>query len=200
MDDAGFLDEVDELLARHDVPGRLLTLEVTEGVVMADPHCAAVLMTALRARGVRLSLDDFGTGYSSLSYLTQLPVDEIKVDKSFVRRMSTRSEDLAVVRSVAELGRGLKLDVVAEGVEDASSWHALTDLGCTHGQGWHLARPMPLEELRTWLAGRPAPVSAGRPGPARTTVTVRSLGLPTLPRRAVTRRGGASGPPAERTA
>ena len=193
MEDEGFLDEVDELLARHDVPGRLLTLEITEGVVMADPHRAAVLMTALRTRGVRLSLDDFGTGYSSLSYLTQLPVDEIKVDKSFIRRMSTRTEDLAVVRSVAELGRGLKLDVVAEGVEEASSWQALTELGCTHGQGWHLARPMSLADLRTWLAGRPTPVSAGRPGPSRTSPPTRGMGLPVLPRRPMTRRG-ATGP------
>ncbi|MCW2621763.1 MAG: putative Diguanylate cyclase/phosphodiesterase [Frankiales bacterium] len=187
LDDDHFVTEVDALLARHGIPGRLLTLEVTEGVVLNDPRRAAVLMTELRSRGIRLSLDDFGTGYSSLSYLTRLPVDEIKVDKSFVARMASRSEDLAVVRSVAELGRGLRLDVVAEGVEDAASWQALTELGCTHGQGWHLARPMALPELRVWLAGRPAPIASSRPGPARTAVPAPTSGLPALPRRVLHR-------------
>jgi diguanylate cyclase (GGDEF)-like protein len=194
LDDEGLVAEVEAALERYGVPGRLLTLEVTEGIVMADPQRAAELMTQLRARGVRLSLDDFGTGYSSLSYLTRLPVDEIKVDKSFVLRMSSRSEDLAVVRSVAELGRGLQLDVVAEGVEDAASWRALTELGCTHGQGWHFARPMTLPDLRVWLDGRPAPVVTGRPGPARGPLPARSTsgGAPGT-RRSPARRGGPGG-------
>ncbi len=152
--DLAFVGEVAALLARHDVPGRLLTLEITEGVVMADPQRAAVLLGQLRALGVRLSLDDFGTGYSSLAYLTRLPVDEIKIDRSFVRRICSRPDDVAVVRSVVELGRGLSLDVVAEGVEDLETWQVLRTLGCTHGQGWYLGRPMPVTELVGWLRDR----------------------------------------------
>ncbi len=152
--DLAFVGEVAALLARHEVPGRLLTLEITEGVVMADPQRAAVLLAELRALGVRLSLDDFGTGYSSLAYLTQLPVDEIKIDRSFVRRICSRPDDVAVVRSVVELGRGLNLDVVAEGVEDLETWQVLRTLGCTHGQGWYLGRPMPARELVGWLQDR----------------------------------------------
>ena len=156
--DADLVDEVRRLLRRYDLPGRALTLEVTESSVMADPARAVDLLAQLRGLGVRLSVDDFGTGYSSLSYLKRLPVQEVKIDKSFVVDLASREQDEAIVRSIVDLGRHLGLDVVAEGIEDEATWQVLAAMGCTLGQGWHLARPMPPSELPAWYAGRqPAP-------------------------------------------
>ena len=118
LHDADLVEEVDRLLRRHGVPAERLTLEVTEGSVMADPTRAVALLHQLRDLGVRLSVDDFGTGYSSLSYLQRLPVQEVKIDRSFVTGLSTESENVAIVRAIVDLGRHLGLEVVAEGVED----------------------------------------------------------------------------------
>ncbi|MCO7218370.1 EAL domain-containing protein [Klenkia sp. PcliD-1-E] len=154
--DPGLVDEVAQLLSHHGVPPVALTLEVTEGSVMADPTRAISLLRELRQLGVRLSVDDFGTGYSSLSYLQRLPIDEVKIDKSFVADMLHRPGDTSIVRAVADLGRNLGLDVVAEGVEDQDTWDALTELGVHLIQGWHLARPMPVDALLSWLDDRAA--------------------------------------------
>ncbi len=154
--DPGLVDEVAQLLRHHEVPPAALTLEVTEGSVMADPTRAISLLRELRQLGVRLSVDDFGTGYSSLSYLQRLPIDEVKIDKSFVTDMLHRPGDTSIVRAIADLGRNLGLDVVAEGVEDRATWDALAELGVHLVQGWHLARPMPVDALLPWLAEREA--------------------------------------------
>ncbi|PRY48501.1 diguanylate cyclase (GGDEF)-like protein [Geodermatophilus tzadiensis] len=154
--DADLVDEVARLLARHDVPAGRLTLEVTEGSVMADPARAIALLHQLRDLGVRLSVDDFGTGYSSLSYLKRLPVHEVKIDRSFVMGLQSGAEDVAIVRAVTDLGRHLDLEVVAEGVEDAATWELLREVGCDLVQGWYLGRPMPAAELLPWLRSRPA--------------------------------------------
>jgi EAL domain-containing protein (putative c-di-GMP-specific phosphodiesterase class I) len=140
------------VLEKWDVPAERLMLEVTEGAVMTDPDRAIALLTRFRELGVRLSIDDFGTGYSSLSYLTQLPVDEVKIDKSFVTDLTTSPDDLAIVRSIIGLGTTMGLETVAEGVEDAATQELLRTHGCTRIQGWHVARPMPLEEAGEWLA------------------------------------------------
>ncbi|CCG01864.1 putative bifunctional diguanylate cyclase/phosphodiesterase [Blastococcus saxobsidens] len=154
LQDPALIDEVTGLLLRYGVPAHRLTLEVTESSVMADPGRAVALLDQLRALGVRLSIDDFGTGYSSLSYLQRLPVQEVKIDRSFLSALRGDGENVAIVRAIVDLGRHLGLDVVAEGVEDQATWDLLRSMGCHLVQGWHLARPMPAEELPGWLAGR----------------------------------------------
>jgi diguanylate cyclase (GGDEF)-like protein len=156
LHDADLVDEVSRLLRRHGVPASQLTLEVTESSVMADPARAIALLHQLRALGVRLSVDDFGTGYSSLSYLKTLPVNEVKIDRSFVTNLSTQDDDVAIVRAIVDLGRHLGLEVVAEGVEDQPTWDLLTGMGCDLVQGWHLARAMPTADLVPWMAARSA--------------------------------------------
>jgi diguanylate cyclase (GGDEF)-like protein len=142
------------LLQEHGVAPHRLTLEVTEGSVMADPTRAVGLLHDLRTLGVRLSVDDFGTGYSSLSYLQRLPVQEVKIDRSFVAALDAAPENFVIVRAIIDLGRHLGLEVVAEGVEDEETWDVLAGLGCDLVQGWHLARAMPVDDLLPWLSAR----------------------------------------------
>jgi EAL domain-containing protein (putative c-di-GMP-specific phosphodiesterase class I) len=146
---------VERLLAAGGVPPGLLTLEITEGAVMTDPATAIAVLHRLSAAGVRLSIDDFGTGYSSLAYLKRLPVHEVKLDKAFVIGMTSDRNDAAIVRSTVELTRNLGLHMVAEGVEDAETWRALTAMGCELAQGYHLAPPMPPDEAVAWLHRHP---------------------------------------------
>jgi diguanylate cyclase (GGDEF)-like protein len=140
-------------LEHSRLPAAKLTLEITEDSVISDPETAIALLTQLRAVGVRLSVDDFGTGYSSLSYLRRLPVDEVKIDRSFIAHLSHDTHDLLVARSIIDLGNNLSLDVVVEGVEDQQTWNHVADLGCHAIQGYHLARPMVVGELQPWLHG-----------------------------------------------
>ena len=146
--------DVQALLHRHGVPAEALTLEITESSVIKDPTRTGEVLDQLHALGVGLSLDDFGTGYSSMSYLRQLPVQEVKVDKSFVMTMLSSPEDAAIVRSVVDLGNNLGLVVVAEGVEDLATWQELERLGCENMQGFYLAAPMPVSDFVEWLAAR----------------------------------------------
>jgi diguanylate cyclase (GGDEF)-like protein len=141
------VERVAELIARAGVAPGKLTLEITESGVMTDPAAAIAVLRGLRRIGVRLSIDDFGTGYSSLAYLKQLPVDEVKLDKSFVLNMTGDSNDAAIVRSTIELAHNLRLHLVAEGVEDEDTLQLLAALGCDLAQGYHLARPMPAGQL-----------------------------------------------------
>ncbi|OLR91150.1 diguanylate phosphodiesterase [Actinokineospora bangkokensis] len=154
LDDPHFPDRVAEALARHDVPPELLTLELTESGVMADPQRALPVLRRLHTLGVTLAVDDFGTGYSSLAYLRQLPVDEVKIDKSFVLGMGTDLGDLAVVRSIVELGHSLGLTVVAEGVEDDAARDQLASMGCDVAQGYLISRPLSESRLEAWLQAR----------------------------------------------
>ena len=145
---------VRELLERWEVPGGRLECEISEHTVMADPLRAIDVLERLRALGVRLSLDDFGTGHSSLAYLKRLPLDEVKIDRSFVIGMSEDSDDAAIVRSTIDLARHLGLEVVAEGVETEAILRDLVDLSCDVAQGYYLSRPLPAHELSGWLAAR----------------------------------------------
>jgi len=129
----------------------LLVLEVTESAMMADPDAALDILTLLHDMGVTLSIDDFGTGYSSLDYLKRLPVSELKIDKSFVLNMADDWQDRKIVRSIIDLAHNLDMQVVAEGIENQSVFNALADLGCDIGQGFHMARPMPVSALPLWL-------------------------------------------------
>jgi EAL domain-containing protein (putative c-di-GMP-specific phosphodiesterase class I) len=122
--------------------------------MLANPTRAKAILTELSQLGIRLSIDDFGTGYSSLSYLRQLPVDEIKIDRSFVMNMSEQADDAVIVRSTVDLGRNLGLDVVAEGVESLELWNRLRDLGCKIAQGYYLSRPLPSDQLLEWIQSR----------------------------------------------
>src|SRR3712207_1951048 len=140
--DASLPDLVARLLAQHGVPARLLRLEVTESAVMSDAARCMDVLQRLHELGVRLSIDDLGTGYSSMVHLRRLPVDELKIDRSFVLGMTTMTADAVLVRSAIDLGHNLGLTVVAEGVEGLEHVDALRDLGCDVAQGYHYARPM----------------------------------------------------------
>ncbi|MBO0839526.1 MAG: EAL domain-containing protein [Sciscionella sp.] len=152
--DEQFPDMVADALRRHEIPAERLTFELTESQVMADPARALPVLRRLHELGVVLAVDDFGTGYSSLAYLRQLPVDEVKIDKSFVLSMGTDLGDLAVVRSIVELGHSLGLTVVAEGVEDDAARDALVTMGCDVAQGYLISRPLPADKLEAWLRAR----------------------------------------------
>jgi diguanylate cyclase (GGDEF)-like protein len=146
-----FPDEVAALLARHSLPASALELEITESAVMTHPRRGAAVLERLDAMGIRLVLDDFGTGYSSLSYLTQLPVSQLKIDRSFVLSMEADKNDLVIVRSVINIGRNLGLTVVAEGVEDERTWARLSGYGCEIAQGEYLSGPVPAADVDRWL-------------------------------------------------
>lgn len=147
---ASLPEQVHQTLIRHDVPAELLCLELTESAIMADPHRALRILNSLADQGVALSLDDFGTGYSSMAYLRRLPVNELKIDRSFIAEMATNPQDSILVRSVIELGHNMNLHVVAEGIEDQATQDALSSLGCDQAQGYHLGRPMPPATFATW--------------------------------------------------
>ncbi len=131
-----------------------LTVELTETELMVDPESALEHLNSLAALGVQLSVDDFGTGYSSLNYLRQLPVHEVKIDRSFISGLATEPDDHAIVAAIIDMSRHLELEVVAEGVEDQRTWDVLTMLGCGLVQGYALSRPVPAEALSAWLAQR----------------------------------------------
>jgi diguanylate cyclase (GGDEF)-like protein len=145
--DAGLPDLVARLLEEHRVPAALLRLEVTESAVMGDAARCMEVLQGLHDLGVRLSIDDFGTGYSSMAYLRRLPVDELKIDRSFVLGMTTTQQDAVLVRTAIDLGHNLGLTVVAEGVEGVEHADALRQLGCDIAQGYHFARPMEAAQL-----------------------------------------------------
>ena len=155
LHDTSFPDTVVWLLRRYEVDPALLTLEITESALMAKPAQAQAVLTRLAALGVHIAIDDFGTGYSSLAYLKHLPVDEIKIDRSFVRGMTADAKDTAIVASINSLSHHLGLRVVAEGVETAAEWDILADLGCDLVQGYHVSRPLPAARLEEWLASSP---------------------------------------------
>jgi diguanylate cyclase (GGDEF)-like protein len=147
-------EAVGRLLAEYELPGALLECEISEHTVMSDPRRATEVLAELRALGVRLSLDDFGTGQSSLSYLKRLPLDEVKIDRSFVMGMTRDEGDAAIVRSTIDLARHLGLEVVAEGVESAEIYEDLAELHCDIAQGFYLSRPVPADAFGEWMAAQ----------------------------------------------
>jgi len=143
--------KVQSLLDKWNIDPRFLKIEITESSIMADPAHALAIMSMLQSMGVRLSVDDFGTGYSSLTHLRELPIDEIKIDKSFVTGMITSDADAAIVRTVIDLAHNLGKQVCAEGVEDAETLQRLEEMGCDLAQGYFISRPVPAATLLTWL-------------------------------------------------
>ena len=141
-----------DILVRHGVAASAFCLEITESAIMDDPQRAEAMLNRLSEQGFKLSIDDFGTGYSSLAYLKRLPVDELKIDKSFVMGMETGEDDAMIVRSTIDLAHNLGLTVVAEGVETAAIQDRLRALACDEAQGYHIARPLPVDDFLAWQA------------------------------------------------
>ena len=146
---------VRDLLRKLQIPPERLTLEITESALMHDPENALENVHRLHEIGVHLSIDDFGTGFSSLSYLKQLPVDELKIDKSFVMQMHENESDAKIVRSTVNLAHDLGIHVVAEGIECEQHLQMLRDLGCDIGQGYFFSRPLPADQLIDWIDNAP---------------------------------------------
>ncbi len=160
--DPRFPQTLEDTMATTGVDPSRIKLEITESAVMAEPARVLETMHRLRSAGVRFSIDDFGTGYSSLAYLQRLPVEEIKIDRSFVAGLTKDEGSAAIVRATIELAANLGLEVVAEGVEDEATLQILKRLGCSTAQGYHISRPIPVEEVAGWIRDRSAS-SADRP-------------------------------------
>ena len=154
LPDPGFAERVMRAVSSAGVPPHCLEIEITESILMTDIEHTRHLLQKLCALGVRISIDDFGTGYSSLAYLRQLPLNALKIDKSFVRDMTNDGNGAAIVRTIVDLAHNLGREVIAEGVEDERALELLREYGCDCAQGFYLARPMPGEQFRGWLAER----------------------------------------------
>jgi diguanylate cyclase (GGDEF)-like protein len=151
LHDVRLLDQITELLTQYQISADCLTLEITEGDIMADPIRARELLEQLNSMGVILSIDDFGTGYSSLGYLKQLPVAEIKIDRSFVMEMTEDENDAVIVRATIDLAHNLGMRIVAEGVKDKKTWEFLQSLNCDVAQGYYISEAIPSQKFTDWL-------------------------------------------------
>jgi diguanylate cyclase (GGDEF)-like protein len=170
--DADLPEEIFAMLTTRGVPPRALQLEITEEFLMADRDRARSILTRLRSGGVQISVDDFGTGYSSLSYLRELPIDELKLDRSFVLPMADDARAAALVASTIALAHSLGLRMVAEGVETQVAYTELRRLGCDQAQGYFMSRPVPAAELEHWLRNRSAVDGAARTLPRLSSVAL----------------------------
>jgi EAL domain-containing protein (putative c-di-GMP-specific phosphodiesterase class I) len=141
--DDSLADRIEALLAEHSLPAKALELEITESVIMLDPARAQTVLNALRRLGLRIAIDDYGTGYCALAYLRDLPVDELKLDRSFAAHVTTDPRSAAIVRSTIELAHALGLEVVTEGVENRRILDAVESFGCDYAQGYYFGRPVP---------------------------------------------------------
>jgi diguanylate cyclase (GGDEF)-like protein len=158
--DVNLPDEVRGLLSKWRIDAHRLELEVTESTLLTDPARAGLVLDRLSALGVTIAIDDFGTGYSSLNYLKRLPVDVLKIDRSFVQNLAASEHDSVIVRSTIDLGHNLGLRVVAEGVESQEIWDHLAALGCDIAQGYHISRPIDAAAVSEWLSTRPKPTTS----------------------------------------
>jgi diguanylate cyclase (GGDEF)-like protein len=185
--DVGLPADVAGALAATGVKPQALDLEITESMIMADPKRIISVLHRLADLGMHLAVDDFGTGYSSLGYLRQLPVSEVKIDKSFVLNLAERQNDNVIVRSIVDLANNLGLRTVAEGVEDRDSLERLAELGCNDIQGYLLSRPQPADVLTSWLLERGTNIRAWlEPPPTEAAKSERAERiLPPAPARAV---------------
>jgi len=151
-----------DILTRNQLSPSSMCLEITESAIMDDPIRAQLTLERLHGMGVELAIDDFGTGYSSLAYLKRLPVDELKIDKSFVMNMEHDADDAKIVKSTIDLGHNLGLRVVAEGLETLAVWHLLKQMGCDQAQGYYMSKPMPGDRFIEWLEQWKAPEMPGQ--------------------------------------
>lgn len=148
---ADFPEKIAHIFQQQNVNYDGISLEITESSIMDDPVRAEATLQRLSQMGLKISIDDFGTGYSSLGYLKRLPVQELKIDKSFVMNMANNENDTIIVRSTVDLGHNLNLKVVAEGVENLEVWDLLAKMGCDYGQGYFMGKPMPEKDYKAWL-------------------------------------------------
>jgi len=148
----GFVDGVLQVVAATGGPPQRLKLEITESVVMGDLDEAAFKLTRLRKAGMRISLNDFGTGYSSLSYLSRLPLDQLKIDQSFVARLPDDANDVMMAQTIVAMGHGLGMEVIAEGMETLAQRDLLASQGCDAFQGYLYAKPVPVATFEAALA------------------------------------------------
>lgn len=148
-------DRLASMIALHAIPADALRLEITESAILEDARHAFENLGRLAALGCRLSIDDYGTGYSSLSYLKNLPVDELKIDRSFVTGMLASGDDRVIVQSTIDLAHNMGLTVTAEGVEDDATLERLRAMGCDTAQGYLMSRPIPAQDVARWMAGSP---------------------------------------------
>jgi diguanylate cyclase (GGDEF)-like protein len=193
--DAGLAETIGRGLDRYELPPEALLLEINERVLTSEPAYAAVAVEALAALGVALSLDDFGTGYSSLVRLKRLPVSEVKIDSSFVRRLLHSPDDEVIVQSIVDLVRALDIDSVAEGVESAEVANALRVMGCKAAQGWHFSRPLNAASATAWLAEHGVAAERRAPIPSAHGAVGQAHPAPSAgPSRPAA--GGPAGPPA----
>ena len=146
-----FLRRLFDLVDRAELPADSLVIEVTEDSFLADPERTRELLADLRRHGLQIAIDDYGTGFSSLSYLRDLPVQELKMDRSFIASMRADSRSRMIVASTFQMARALGLRMVAEGVEDAATAADLVAMGVDVLQGYHVARPMPVGEVEAWV-------------------------------------------------
>ncbi len=149
--DEHLASHIGRTLSKHGLPGECLELEVTETLLLEDAQACVQTLSTLRAMGIRISVDDFGTGYSSLSYLKRLPLDSLKIDKSFVEEIESEGNDLTIVRTIIAMAHAMNLDVVAEGVETASQLEQLSAAGCDHLQGYYYSRPLAADDMTCFL-------------------------------------------------
>ena len=146
------LEKIEWALQEADVSGECLEIEITEATLMQDLDHAADVLNRLSESGVTIAIDDFGTGYSSLSYLKRLPIHTLKIDQSFIMDVAFDQQDVAIVRSIIDLGHNLGYKVVAEGVENSMAWDVLNKLGCDTAQGFHISKPLAENHFSSWLA------------------------------------------------
>ncbi len=152
--DAAFPDQIACLLEKYQVPPHLLEIEITESTLIGDPERALQIMDRIHQMGVRFAIDDFGTGYSSLVYLKRLPIETLKIDRSFIRDMLSDDQDRVIVQSTLGLAHSFDLEVVAEGVEDQETLNSLLQWGCEQAQGFLISRPLPIEEFELWRSSQ----------------------------------------------
>jgi EAL domain-containing protein (putative c-di-GMP-specific phosphodiesterase class I) len=173
----GLADHVQSLLVQAGASSHQLGLEMTESSLIPNLNTAVDVLTGLRALGISLLMDDFGTGYSSLNYLHSFPFDILKIDRSFVSRMTNGDQALQIVRTIIELARALGMDVVAEGIETLEQYRLLRQMGCHYGQGYLFARPMTADQITQLLRlpGRilPLPEDEKLPAPTPTPISSR---------------------------
>src|SRR5262249_44790281 len=148
------VENVERALAETGLDPSCLKLEITESMVMADPESSKIMLSRLKALGVKLEIDDFGTGYSSLSYLRSYPIDTLKIDRSFVSNMENDSEKAEITRTIMALAENLGLEVIAEGIESEQQRASLKAMGCKYGQGYYFCRPLVAGAVRDLLAAR----------------------------------------------
>jgi EAL domain-containing protein (putative c-di-GMP-specific phosphodiesterase class I) len=152
---ANLIDQIDQILVNTPLFGPQLKLEITESAIMDNPQVANRILQQLKERKIQLSIDDFGTGYSSLSYLHRFPVDTLKIDRSFVKRVGEAGQNTEIIKAIIDLAHHLQMNSIAEGIETEEQLSLMRNLGCEYGQGFLFAKPLPADEATVMLYNNP---------------------------------------------